>query len=74
MTSLFFLSGGIAFLLSFTFFKINAIRNTRNNDYTWRELVIVALVDYLVICSGYLITGIIFVSLFKYYLRWFDVI
>ena len=65
MTSLIFLSGGIAFLLSFTFFKINALRKTRNNDYSWRELVIVALVDYLVICSGFLITGIIFVSLFK---------
>ena len=58
MTSLIFLSGGIAFLLSFTFFKINALRKTRNNDYSWRELVIVALVDYLVICSGFLITGI----------------
>ena len=65
MTSLIFLSGGIAFLLSFTFFKINALRKTRNNDYSWRELVIVALVDYLVISSGFLITGIIFVSLFK---------
>ena len=50
MTSLIFLSGGIAFLLSFTFFKINALRKTRNDDYSWRELVIVALVDYLVIC------------------------
>ena len=65
MTSLIFWSGGIAFLLSFTFFKINALRKTRNDDYSWRELVIVALVDYLVICSGFLITGIIFVSLFK---------
>ena len=66
MTSLIFLSGGIAFLLSFTFFMINALRKTRYDDYSWRELVIVALVDYLVICSGFLITGIIFVSLFKF--------
>ena len=49
MTSLIFLSGGIAFLLSFTFFKINALRKTRNDDYSWRELVIVALAFLLLV-------------------------
>ena len=58
-----FILGGIVFIVAFTFFKISALRKTKN-DQTWSKLTFVGLVDYLVLVLGTLGTGILFMTLY----------
>lgn len=59
-----FILGGIVFIVAFTFFKISALRKTKN-DQSWSKLTLVGLVDYLVLISGTLGTGILFMTLYS---------
>ena len=59
-----FILGGIVFIVAFTFFKISALRKTKN-DQSWAKLTLVGLVDYLVLISGTLGTGILFMTLYS---------
>ena len=59
-----FILGGIVFIVAFTFFKISAIKKTKN-DQTWSKLTLVGLVDYLVLVLGTLGTGILFMTLYS---------
>ena len=58
-----FILGGIVFIVAFTFFKISALRKTKN-DQSWSKLTLVGLVDYLVLVLGTLGTGILFMTLY----------
>ena len=59
-----FILGGIVFIVAFTFFKISALRKTKN-DQSWSKLTLVGLVDYLVLVIGTLGTGILFMTLYS---------
>ena len=59
-----FILGGIVFIVAFTFFKISALRKTKN-DQSWSKLTLVGLVDYLVLVLGTLGTGILFMTLYS---------
>ena len=59
-----FILGGIVFIVAFTFFKISALRKTKN-DQSWSKLTLVGLVDYLVLVTGTLGTGILFMTLYS---------
>ena len=59
-----FILGGIVFIVAFTFFKISALRKTKN-DQSWSKLTLVGLVDYLVLIVGTLGTGILFMTLYS---------
>ena len=59
-----FILGGIVFIVAFTFFKISALRKTKN-DQSWSKLTLVGLVDYLVLITGTLGTGILFMTLYS---------
>ncbi len=59
-----FILGGIVFIVAFTFFKISALRKTKN-DQSWSKLTLVGLVDYLVLIVGTLGTGIVFMTLYS---------
>ena len=59
-----FILGGIVFIVAFTFFKISALRKTKN-DQSWSKLTLVGLVDYLVLIAGTLSTGILFMTLYS---------
>ena len=59
-----FILGGIVFIVAFTFFKISALRKAKN-DQSWSKLTLVGLVDYLVLISGTLGTGILFMTLYS---------
>ena len=59
-----FILGGIVFMVAFTFFKISALRKTKN-DQSWSKLTLVGLVDYLVLIVGTLGTGIVFMTLYS---------
>ena len=59
-----FILGGIVFIIAFTFFKISALRKTKN-DQSWSKLTLVSLVDYLVLVTGTLGTGILFMTLYS---------
>ena len=59
-----FILGGIVFIVAFTFFKISALRKTKN-DQSWSKLTLVSLVDYLVLVTGTLGTGILFMTLYS---------
>ena len=59
-----FILGGIVFIIAFTFFKISALRKTKN-DQSWSKLTLVGLVDYLVLIIGTLGTGILFMTLYS---------
>ena len=59
-----FILGGIVFIVAFTFFKISALRKTKN-DQSWSKLTLVGLVDYIVLIAGTLGTGILFMSLYS---------
>ena len=59
-----FILGGIVFIVAFTFFKISALRKTKN-DQSWSKLTLVGLVDYLVLIAGTLGTGILFKTLYS---------
>ena len=59
-----FILGGIVFIVAFTLFKISAFKKTKN-DQTWSKLTLVGLVDYLVLVTGTLGTGILFMTLYS---------
>ena len=59
-----FILGGIVFIVAFTFFKISALRKTKN-DQSWSKLTLVGLVDYLVLIAGTLGTGILFMTFYS---------
>ena len=59
-----FILGGIVFIVAFTFFKISALRKTKN-DQSWSKLTLVGLVDYLVLVLGTLGTRILFMTLYS---------
>ena len=59
-----FILGGIVFIVAFTFFKISALRKTKN-DQSWSKLTLVGLVDYLVLIAGTLGTGFLFMTLYS---------
>ena len=59
-----FILGGIVFIIAFTFFKISALRKTKN-DQSWSKLTLVGLVDYLALIAGTLGTGILFMTLYS---------
>ena len=59
-----FILGGIVFIVAFTFFKISALRKTKN-DQSWSKLTLVGLVDYLVLIAGTLGTGTLFMTLYS---------
>ena len=59
-----FILGGIVLIVAFTFFKISALRKTKN-DQSWSKLTLVSLVDYLVLVTGTLGTGILFMTLYS---------
>ena len=56
--------GGLVFIVAFTFFKILALRKTKN-DQPWSKLILVGVVDYLVLVVGTLGTGILFMTLYS---------
>ena len=60
-----FVLGAVVFLISFTFFKINAFFKTKDLEVSWKKLFMVFFVDYLILAIGVLGTGIFFVSLFN---------
>ena len=60
-----FIVGAVTFLVSFVLFKISAFNKTKNDENSWLKLFFVFLVDYFILMTGVLITGIIFVSLFN---------
>ena len=51
-------------MLAFTFFKISDLKKTKN-DQSWSKLTLVGLVDYLVLVTGTLGTGILFMTLYS---------
>ena len=59
-----FTLGGIVFIVAFTFFKISALKKTKN-DQSWSKLTLVGLVDYLTLVLGTLGTGILFMTLYS---------
>ncbi len=59
-----FTLGGIVFIVAFTFFKISALKKTKN-DQSWSKLTLVGLVDYLILVLGTLGTGILFMTLYS---------
>ena len=60
-----FVLGAVVFLISFPFFKISALLKTKDSEVSWKKLLMVFFVDYLILVIGVLGTGIIFVSLFN---------
>jgi len=62
-----FILGGIVFIVAFTFFKISALRKTKN-DQSWSKLTLVGLVDYLVLVIGTLGTGILFMTVYFFWI------
>ena len=59
-----FILGGVVFICAFTFFKIAAFRKTESNP-SWTKLFMVAVIDYLILVSGSLGTGIFFMTLYS---------
>tara|TARA_Y100000768_G_scaffold80797_1_gene57501 strand:- start:1001 stop:1198 length:198 start_codon:yes stop_codon:yes gene_type:complete len=59
-----FILGGIVFIVAFCLFKISAFRKTRP-DESWLRIIIVGIVDYIVLISGTIGTGILFMTLYN---------
>tara|TARA_B100000902_G_C26762215_1_gene646147 strand:- start:170 stop:367 length:198 start_codon:yes stop_codon:yes gene_type:complete len=59
-----FILGGIVFIVAFCLFKISAFRKTRP-DESWLKISIVGIVDYIVLISGTIGTGILFMTLYN---------
>jgi|TARA_B100000900_G_C20151009_1_gene541892 uncharacterized membrane protein SirB2 len=59
-----FILGGIVFIVAFCLFKISAFRKTRP-DESWLRISIVGIVDYIVLISGTIGTGILFMTLYN---------
>ena len=58
-----FILGGVVFIVAFCLFKISAYRKT-SADESWKKLTLVGIVDYLVLVTGTLLTGILFMTLY----------
>lgn len=61
-----FIVGAITFFVAFFFFKVSAFKKTKNVEPSWLKLVAVFFADYLVLATGVLISGIVFVSIFNF--------
>ncbi|MDA9595357.1 hypothetical protein N9S29_02515 [SAR86 cluster bacterium] len=60
-----FIVGATTFLIAFAYFKISAFRKIKNKESTWLKLILVFLVDYFVMATGALMSGVLFVSIFN---------
>ena len=60
-----FIIGSTVFIVAFSFFKVTALKKTKNQNESWLKLVSVFLVDLIVLMVGTLGVGIFFVSLFN---------
>jgi hypothetical protein len=60
-----FIVGATTFLIAFAYFKISAFRKIKNKESTWLQLILVFLVDYFVMATGALMSGVLFVSIFN---------
>ena len=60
-----FIVGATTFLIAFAYFKISAFRKIKNKESSWLKLILVFLVDYFVMATGALMSGVLFVSIFK---------
>ena len=61
-----FIIGAITFFIAFSFFKVSSFKKTKNAEPSWLKLVAVFFADYLVLATGVLISGIVFVSIFNF--------
>ena len=59
-----FILGSMVFIVAFIFFKISALKKTKNNQ-SWSRLALVGLVDYLALIIGSLGTGILFMNIYS---------
>tara|TARA_B100001027_G_scaffold30732_1_gene18273 strand:+ start:2144 stop:2344 length:201 start_codon:yes stop_codon:yes gene_type:complete len=59
-----FLLGSLVFIVAFIFFKISALKKTKNNQ-SWSRLALVGVVDYLLLVIGTLGTGILFMTIYS---------
>ena len=59
-----FLLGSLVFIVVFIFFKISALKKTKNNQ-SWSRLALVGVVDYLLLVIGTLGTGILFMTIYS---------
>tara|TARA_B100000941_G_C28412876_1_gene504461 strand:+ start:750 stop:950 length:201 start_codon:yes stop_codon:yes gene_type:complete len=59
-----FILGSMVFIVAFIFFKISALKKTKNNQ-SWSRLALVGLVDYLALIIGSLGTGILFMTIYS---------
>lgn len=60
-----FIVGATTFLIAFAYFKISAFRKMKNKESSWLKLIAVFLVDYFVMATGALMSGVLFVSIFN---------
>jgi len=60
-----FIIGSAVFIVSFSFFKVTALKKTKNQNESWLKLILVFFVDLIVLMVGTLGVGIFFVSLFN---------
>jgi len=60
-----FIIGSAVFIVSFSFFKVTALKKTKNQNESWLKLISVFFVDLIVLMVGTLGVGIFFVSLFN---------
>ena len=60
-----FIIGSAVFIVSFSFFKVTALKKTKNQNESWLKLISVIFVDLIVLMVGTLGVGIFFVSLFN---------
>ena len=60
-----FIIGSEVFIVAFSFFKVNALHKTKNQNESWLKLISVFFVDLIVLMLGTLGVGIYYVSLFN---------
>ena len=59
-----FILGGVVFIVAFCLFKISAFRKVKP-DESWIKIALVGLTDYLILVSGTIGTGILFMTLYS---------
>ena len=59
-----FILGGVVFIVAFCLFKISAFRKVKP-DESWTKIALVGLTDYLILVSGTIGTGILFMTLYN---------
>ncbi len=59
-----FILGGIVFIVAFCLFKISAFRKTKS-DESWIKIALVGITDYLILISGTIGTGVLFMTLYN---------